>query len=178
MKTTYAFALIGCVFIFAAGLMAGCTGTAGTAPVTETPAVSPAMDTTVATTASPVQPASTAPVAGENASSATVTTLFVNATSNGKIVTIPAGERVLVRLNENPTTGYTWNATASKGLEIISDSYTAPDNGLIGAGGYHEWILSPKTVDTYTFNAVSLRPWEGAQPTDEKFGFVLLVTKD
>ena len=172
MRTTYAIIVIGCVLILAAGLMAGCTGPAGTSPAPGT-VVHP-NSRVVSTTSVPVvtiPPAS--PAAGT-----IFPTVFVNSTANGRIVMIPVGERVLVRLDENPTTGYIWNATASKGLAVVADAYTAPETGLMGANGYHEWILSPQTVDTYTFRAVSLRPWEGAKPTDESFSLVLLVTKD
>jgi inhibitor of cysteine peptidase len=172
MKSTYIIALTGCILVLAAGLIAGCT--------ISSPAAGPGITTAPAimspTTAAPPVTSLTGtapPAPGE-----TVPTLFVNGTSSGKIVTIPLGERVLVRLAENPSTGYTWNATASKGLVILKDTYTATETSLPGAPGYHEWILSPKTVDTYKFSAVSLRPWEGALPTDESFSLVLVVTKN
>ena len=173
MKTTYVIAVIGCVLILAAGLIAGCTSTS---TATETVVAPPHSTdiTTLVSTPSTTLPAG--PVASP-ASGTTYKTLYLNSTSNGKIVTIPVGERVLVRLSENPTTGYTWNATASKGLAVISDIYTAPDSALMGAAGYHEWILSPKTVDTYIFKTVSLRPWVGATATDDTFCLVILVTK-
>jgi inhibitor of cysteine peptidase len=111
-------------------------------------------------------------------SAATYRTVYVNSTANGQIVTVPMGDRVLVRLTENPTTGYTWNATVTKGLDIISDKYVAPDTTLMGAPGYHDWLLSPQTVDTYTFKAVKFRSWEGAKATDETFSTVIQVTKN
>lgn len=171
MKNTHIIAVTGCLLILAAARVTGCTGSmpATAQAVSPVPTLSPAPAPSA--TALPGPAASPTP-------GTTVPTLFVNSTSNGKIITIPAGERVLVRLAENPTTGYTWNATASKGLDIVSDTYTAPQTGLMGAPGYHEWILAPKTVNTYKFSAVSLRPWVGAQATDEKFSIVILVTKN
>lgn len=88
------------------------------------------------------------------------------------------GERVLVRLNENPTTGYNWSTTASKGLSIVLDHYFPPDTSQAGAGGYHEWILRPQTVDTYTFRAVSLPPGYTAEPPAETFSLVIQATRD
>jgi inhibitor of cysteine peptidase len=170
MRTSYVIAAIGCILILGAGLIAGCTGTS---PATQTPAVPLTPVTTIADpTATGTWPT---PV---STSAAIVSTIYVNASSNGKIVTIPMGSRVLVRLSENPTTGYTWNATASKGLAIISDTYTSPDGTLIGAPGHRDFTLSPKAVDTYTFRAVSLRPWEGAKAEDPAFSLVILVTND
>jgi inhibitor of cysteine peptidase len=172
MKSTHVIALAGCILILAAGLIAGCTISSPAAGPGITPVPS-LMSPTVSSP--PVTPlnGTAPPTPGE-----TFTTLFVNGTSSGKIITIPVGERVLVRLAENPSTGYTWNATASKGLMILKDSYTAAETPLAGAPGYHEWILSPQTVDTYKFSAVSLRPWEGALPADESFSLVLVVTKN
>lgn len=168
MKNPYSIVVIGCILILAIGLTAGCTGT----PTHPTPSSTAGIPATVATTS-----AVSAPTPPVSLPAPATPTIFVNSTSNGKIITIPAGERVLVRLNENPTTGYIWNATASKGLAIITDSTIAPDSALMGAPGYHEWILSPRTIDTYTFRAVSLRPWEGAKATDETFSLVIQVTK-
>ena len=182
MRKTYILPLICCILMLAAGTIAGCTGTETVAtPATPTTPgdASPTAVSTVMQTPVPASPASSpADIIAKSVPETLLHAVFVNSTANGKIVTVPVGEKILVRLPENPTTGYSWNATASKGLAIISDTYTAPDTTLIGAGGYHDWILSPATVDTYTFRAVSFRPWEGPQGTDEKFSLVILVTRD
>jgi len=177
MRTTYVIAAVGCILL-AVIVIAGCTGTSGTPVNASTPAVlltAASMENTGSLTA----PVST-PVAVESSgvSIASYRTLYVNSTFNGGIVTVPMGERVLARLDENPTTGYSWNATASKGLTILSDTYNAPDSALMGAHGHHDWLLSPEMVDTYTFKAVYLRPWEGVTATDETFSLVIQVTKD
>lgn len=172
MKSSFVIATLCCVCVLVAIMAAGCTG--NTAP-TSTPTTTAPQTTavpataTVPATVTPVITAVPAPVSPTSA----IGTVYVNSTANGKIITIPANERVLVRLSENPTTGYMWNATASKGLKIVSDTHTASNTTLVGAGGYREWILSPTTVDTYTFKAVYLRPWEGADSTDTTFGIVI-----
>ena len=171
MKTTYAIAAIGCIFILAAGLMAGCTGTTDTALKNQTVQEQPANSTGNVTAPSQSQ----TPQAENNV---LTQTLVLNSTSNNKIVVVPVGSRVLVRLSENPSTGYTWTATASKGLDIVSDTYTPPNSALVGSAGYRDWVLLPETVDTYTFSAVYLRSWEGATPEDESFKLVIQATKN
>jgi inhibitor of cysteine peptidase len=170
---------VGCLVILAAGLTAGCIG--ATTPVSDSQTkttVTPA-DVTPVTTASVSTPSTTSfPTAVSTVASSSVKTVFLNSTANGEILTVPADYHVVVRLNENPTTGYVWNATASKGLSIISNTYTAPDTGLIGAGGYREWILAPENVDTYTFKAISLRPWVGATADAETFSLVIVATPE
>jgi inhibitor of cysteine peptidase len=174
MRTISIIAVIGCILILAAGLVAGCIETSGTTATKENTDPHPTTISTAVVPFVPV-PADTGVTSGTGAM---VRTLFVNSTSDGKIITIPIGDSVLVRLNENPTTGYTWNTTISKGLTVLKDTYTAPDTTRVGAGGYHEWILSPQTVDTYTFRAVSLRPWEGVQSSDETFSLVIQATRN
>lgn len=165
---------MGGLVLLAAGLTVGCIGTTTTDSQTQTAGAPTAVPQT--TTASVPTPSATSlPTAVSTSVGTSVKTVFVNSTANGEILTIPVSDRVVVRLNENPTTGYVWNATAAKGLSIISDTYTAPDTGLIGAGGYREWILSPASVDTYTFSAVCLRPWVGATADDATFSLVIVA---
>jgi inhibitor of cysteine peptidase len=179
LKNTVFILFVGCLVILAAGLTAGCIGATTPASDSQTKTtVTPADVAPVTTTAVSTKVATIVPTAVSTVASSSVNTVFVNSTANGEILTIPADYHVVVRLKENPTTGYVWNATASKGLSIISNTYTAPDTGLIGAGGYREWILAPDTVDTYTFKAVSLRPWVGATADDETFSLVIVATPE
>ena len=180
MKTTYLIIAIGCVLILATTLLAGCTENTAPAPATPTTTVPPETTAPVSVPAETTNSVAASPSASITATPASpgssVTTIFVNGTSDGDILTVPASERVLVSLNENPTTGYMWNATVSKGLAVISDTYIAPNTTLIGAGGYHEWILAPDTVGTYTFKAVYMRPWEGASSAADTFNLVIVAT--
>jgi len=180
MKTSLVCKALCCTLVVAALLIAGCTET--NSPSASTPATvvsTPMIPVTTVPAATPVPTTSTLSAAMTTTPSATgnsVTTIPVNSSSNGDILTIPASNRVLVTLAENPTTGYSWNASVSKGLTIVSDTYVAPNTTLIGAGGYHEWLLAPDGPGTYTFNAVYMRPWEGASSAASTFGLVIEAT--
>lgn len=79
---------------------------------------------------------------------------------NGKTYPVTPQSTFFVRLNENPTTGYSWNWTLTPGLELVNDSYAANESGLMGAGGVHTWELKLTGSDTQTFSAVYKRPFD------------------
>jgi inhibitor of cysteine peptidase len=80
---------------------------------------------------------------------------------NGKTQEIAAQSRFAVQLGENPTTGFSWNATASPGLEILSSDYqeNSHPEGMVGVGGVRTWILKTDDAGTYSFTAVYKRSW-------------------
>jgi inhibitor of cysteine peptidase len=153
--------------LFAAGLTAGCMGSAPAGQVSPAATPVPSSAGTPATAVLTPVPTDSVP---------TTPTVFVNSSADDTILVIPATNHVLVRLSENPTTGYVWNATASRKLSVLHDTYTAPTGDLMGASGTREWSLAPQGVDTYTFTAVQQRPWEGATATDKTFTLVIVAT--
>ena len=77
--------------------------------------------------------------------------------------------QVVIRVAENPTTGFTWSVDATDcgaRLTEVSSEFYPPTNGLIGAGGVREWTFeTPAPEENYIrglpcdlgfFNA---RPW-------------------
>lgn len=153
------------VFLFLAGMLilSGCT----TQPA-ETPAATP---TTIPTTTA--VPTTSAPVIEKDMD-------VYNETANGSAVKIPLGSGGLViRLAENPSTGYSWNATVTSGLTIVDDAYE-PDprsQGMAGAGGTHFWILSGTAAGEQKFSAIYMRPWENVTGSEETFVLNVLVEK-
>jgi inhibitor of cysteine peptidase len=103
-----------------------------------------------------------------------------NETANGTTVKIPLGSGgLVVQLTENPSTGYSWNATVTSGLTIVGDSYE-PDpqsQGMVGAPGTHFWILSGTEAGEQKFSAVYMRPWENVTGSEETFVLNVLVEK-
>lgn len=92
----------------------------------------------------------------------TVQTGVYTLNDSGKTVPLGLQQTLGIRLPENPTTGYSWNASVSTGLVIVDTAYT-PDPvtpGVVGAGGTRNWTVRAVQAGAQQFSAVYVRPWE------------------
>lgn len=94
---------------------------------------------------------------------------------NGKTITVNEGSLIKINLDENPTTGYSWNETISPGLAIIDSTYISSGSGMMGAGGVHEWTLKATGKGPQQFSAVYKRPWEPIAGNETTFTLNILV---
>lgn len=78
---------------------------------------------------------------------------------NNTTVAMKKNTTFSIKLDENPTTGYTWDISSSQGLNILESTYTANDTGLTGSGGIHEWHFNAAREGMQGFRAVYCRPW-------------------
>lgn len=79
-----------------------------------------------------------------------------------KTVVVPVGEVIILRLHENPTTGYLWRFELSN-LDILQkqDGYfLPPEKTLVGAGGIREQSFVPYQTGDVILRATYQRPWE------------------
>ncbi len=96
---------------------------------------------------------------------------------NGQTVTVSPGESFVIRIKENPTTGYMWNATWTAGLEPVGEGYE-PDPGtagLSGAGGTHYWIFKGTEIGMQQFSAAYARQWENTTPPESTYSLRISV---
>ena len=124
--------------------------------------------TPVATTVGQVQAPVTTPASTTTASTATAVApegkkmVTFTEKDNGTTVEIAAGSRFAIQLEENPTTGFMWNATTTAGLEILSSDFTENSHaaGMTGVGGIRTWVLTTPGPGEPVFTAVYKRSWE------------------
>lgn len=154
------------VFLLLAGMLvlSGCTTQPATTPATPTPTPTAVPTTAVPTTSAPI---------------GTSDMKVYNETANGTTVKIPLNGGCIVRLAENPTTGYTWNATVTSGLAIANDTYQTSPNpqGMVGVGGIHSWTLKGTAAGEQTFSAIYKRSWENVTASDQTFVLHITVEK-
>ena len=113
----------------------------------------------------------TAPAAAE------AVTTYTEADDN-KTVTMAKGNTIAVMLSENPSTGYSWNTTATSGLTVNDTGYVqnpAPE-GMVGVGGNHTWQITATGEDNQTFSGVYKQPWMPASPTDKTFTLNIVIS--
>ncbi|MDD5191221.1 MAG: protease inhibitor I42 family protein [Dehalococcoidales bacterium] len=73
---------------------------------------------------------------------------------------------VIVSLDSNQTTGFSWTATpGNSNPEVISQfehNYVAPENtGIVGAAGKEVWTLKPLKQGSAVLTFEYSQPWEG-----------------
>jgi len=112
----------------------------------------------------------------ENMSFADAMKIIQERMDNQPPINMAIGSTTDIYLRENPTTGYSWNATVTSGLAIVNDSYVPPDNSLLGAGGEHHWTIKGTSEGNQTFSAVYRRPWEEPSPDDITYVEKFIVT--
>lgn len=98
-----------------------------------------------------------------------------NETDNNTNVTLQAGSGITIHLAENPTTGYGWNVTSSRGLQYVNDTFIPPDTGLVGAGGVHEWQYLAAEKGTGEFSAIYRWPWENVTGNETTFSMAFTI---
>jgi inhibitor of cysteine peptidase len=94
---------------------------------------------------------------------------------NGKNISLKNGETFYLRLEENPTTGYSWELNLSQGLNNITDNYYPPESSkdnkqpLVGAGGVHLWEIKASAEGSQQVKGIYKRPWENIAGTEDNF---------
>ena len=116
----------------------------------------------------------TEPVTPEGKKMVTLTESDQGATED-----IAQGTRFAIQLKENPTTGFSWNATVSSGLEIQSSDYQQDkaSEGMVGVGGTRTWVLIAREPGTQEFSASYRRSWEPVTGNETAYSVNIAVVK-
>ena len=96
----------------------------------------------------------------------------------GRTIEVRAGQRVVLRLPDNPTTGFRWELDSHDGamVEVGEGTFTRAGDG-VGSGGVSEWTLLPKAPGTTSVSLKRWRPWEGERSVKERFAVTLAIAR-
>jgi inhibitor of cysteine peptidase len=104
-------------------------------------------------------------------------TVSLGADADGSQVELAVGERLVVRLDGNPSTGYTWEVQEGAGTvlaQIGEAEFEGSDPALDGSGGTLTLTFEAARAGTTTLVLVYHRPWEAdVEPVDT---FTVTVT--
>ena len=88
---------------------------------------------------------------------------FLTAADNNTTINVTKGRYLVITLEGNPTTGYTWEVTEpldDQVLRQVGDIAFVPESDLIGAGGVHIATFEVVGAGQRTIKLVYHRPWE------------------
>ena len=101
----------------------------------------------------------------------------LDAGENGSQVELNAGQTLIVSLEGNPTTGYTWEAAGldEHVLQQVVETEFKPDSDAIGAGGVQTLRFETMNSGQTTLKLVYHRPWEEDVEPAEIFSVQVVV---
>ncbi|HYD81338.1 MAG TPA: protease inhibitor I42 family protein [Paucimonas sp.] len=86
---------------------------------------------------------------------------------SGRSVELAQGESLVVRLKENPTTGYRWTVESADGLTLEGDGGGAA--GAPGTAGLHEFRFRALQAGRHELRMKHWREWEGDKSAIGRF---------
>jgi inhibitor of cysteine peptidase len=101
----------------------------------------------------------------------------LTAADKGSQVEVKVGEQIVITLDGNPSTGYTWEAKdldATMFEQVGDPTFNSSNPGLVGSGGTLTLTFKALKVGSASLTLVYHRPWEtGVDPIDT---FAVTVT--
>ena len=93
-------------------------------------------------------------------------------------IPIQMGEEAVVRLAENPTTGFIWElqAGAPELLTLVESRFEPPPDPALGGAGTRVLRFSTKAPGIADVKLISRRPWEGPDHDGDEFNLRLLIS--
>jgi inhibitor of cysteine peptidase len=101
----------------------------------------------------------------------------LDAGDDGSQVELNAGQTLVVSLEGNPTTGYTWEAAEldEQVLRQVGEAEFNPESDAIGAGGVQTLRFETVNSGQTTINLVYHRSWEEDVEPAETFSVQVVV---
>jgi predicted secreted protein len=92
--------------------------------------------------------------------------------------TIRVGEEAVIRLSENPTTGYAWELSQSGAgaLRVVENRFD-PGGAGIGAAGQRVIRLVGELAGTVEVTLIERRPWESSSGAQQRKTFTIQVQR-
>lgn len=101
----------------------------------------------------------------------------INADANGQTIELAAGQKLVLSLETNPTTGFDWEVSEIDEAVIkqSGDSEYKSESDLIGAGGVRTFTFEAVTAGTSTLKLIYHRSWEKDIPPEQEFTVTITV---
>jgi inhibitor of cysteine peptidase len=97
---------------------------------------------------------------------------------SGKQVDLAVGQSLVVTLDSNASTGYSWSLAQNSDETVLNktgNEYISPQTTLVGAGGKEEWTFKALKKGTSSISMVYSRPWETDTPPAKTFDLTVVV---
>jgi inhibitor of cysteine peptidase len=106
-----------------------------------------------------------------------VSTITLTRADSGKVVETRAGDTLVVRLGENPTTGYQWAMETLNADEVVLQNveYLRAGDAAVGGGGERRFTFKAQRAGTATVQLKLWRVWEGDASIVERFTVMIQV---
>ncbi len=103
--------------------------------------------------------------------------LVIDQSEGGRQFQVDPGQRIMIRLQENPTTGYQWEVEAldPQILSPVRSDFSSSVNSVIGAGGVRTFIFEAGSPGTTSLRLVLKRTWEPKQKVVDHFEVTVQV---
>ena len=86
---------------------------------------------------------------------------------NGKQVAVKSGDVIVVTLESNPTTGFSWQLTEMNNTvlkQVGEVKYESDGRNIPGAGGTETFRFEALSTGEVALTLWYMRPWESVQP--------------
>ena len=94
----------------------------------------------------------------------------------GRRVSLTVGDSLLVKLEENPTTGYLWEVESIDARRLsLEESEFKIQSAAVGAGGLRIFRVRATAPGRGHLHLALKRPWAGSGPPDARCAFSFLV---
>ena len=105
-----------------------------------------------------------------------MTRVVLGEADDGQAVDVGVGDQVVIRLDENPTTGYRWELVdLPAAVELAGDSFTLGEPVKVGSGGTRELTFICRRPGPARLQLRHWQAWEGASSVTRTVTFPLRV---
>lgn len=103
--------------------------------------------------------------------------ILITLSEQGNTVEVQRGDVIVVRLEENLTTGYSWEIETINHsiIELVDSDYSQNPETRLGIGGVRTFRFRAQSSGRETIHLRLRRPWDSADSAAERFDVTVQV---